>query len=165
LVNVVTSNISMDDFKQEMNEMIKNGNDVLFIADSIEELAEKTGIDKEGLTKTITDYNECCKFRDTLFNKNPKYLKPINGPKYYALKFAPSAYGSIGGIRINYKTEVVDKDNQVITGLYAAGTDANSICNPDYVFILPGNSLGFAVNSGRMAGENAVQFIKEHFSE
>ncbi len=96
---------------------------------------------------------------------NPKYLKPINGPKYYALKFAPSAYGSIGGIRINYKTEVVDKDNQVISGLYAAGTDANSICNPDYVFILPGNSLGFAVNSGRMAGENAVQFIKEHFSE
>ena len=165
LVNVVTSNISMDDFKQEMHEMIKNGNDVLFIADSIEELAEKTGIDKEGLAKTIADYNECCKFRDTLFNKNPKYLKPINGPKYYALKFAPSAYGSIGGIRINYKTEVVDTKNQVIPGLYAAGTDANSICNPDYVFILPGNSLGFAVNSGRMAGENAIRFIKEHFTE
>ena len=165
LINVVTSNISMDDFKQEMDELVKNGNDVLFIADSIEELAKKTGIDKEGLAKTINEYNECCKSTDKLFNKNPKYLKPLVGPKYYALKFAPSAYGSLGGIKINYNTEVVDTEDKVIPGLFAAGTDANSICNPDYVFVLPGNTLGFAVNSGRMAGENAVQYIKEHFTE
>lgn len=165
LINVVTTNISMDDFKQEMHEHITNGSDVLFIADSIEELAEKAGIDKEGLVQTINEYNESCKSRDSLFNKNPKYLKPLVGPKYYALKFGPSAYGSLGGIKINYKTEIVDKDNKVIPGLFAAGTDANSVCNPDYVFILPGNTLGFAVNSGRMAGENAVQFIKEHFTE
>ncbi|MHC1684213.1 MAG: FAD-dependent oxidoreductase [Clostridiaceae bacterium] len=165
LINVVTSNISMDDFKHEMNEFIKNGNDVLFIADSIEELAEKTGIDKEGLVKTVNEYNECCKSRDNIFNKNPKYLKPLTGPKYYALKFAPSAYGSLGGIKINYKTEVIDTEDNVIPGLFAAGTDANSVCNPDYVFVLPGNTLGFAVNSGRMAGENAVKYIKEHFTE
>ncbi|WP_336886483.1 FAD-binding protein [Clostridium beijerinckii] len=97
--------------------------------------------------------------------KNPKYLKPLVGPKFYALKFAPSAYGSLGGIKINYKTEVIDTEDKVIPGLFAAGTDANSICNPDYVFVLPGNTLGFAVNSGRIAGENAVQYIKEHFTE
>lgn len=165
LINVVTSNISMDDFKQEMNEFIKNGNDVLFIADSIEELAEKTGIDKEGLVKTINDYNEACKSRDNIFNKPPKYLKPLVGPKYYALKFAPSAYGSAGGIKINYKTQAMDAEANIVPGLFAAGTDANSLYNPDYAFVLPGNSLGFALNSGRMAGENSVKYIKEHFTE
>lgn len=165
LINVVTSNISMDDFKHEMDEFIKNGNDVLFIADSIEELAEKTGIDKEGLVKTINDYNEACKSKDNIFNKELKYLKPLVGPKYYALKFAPSAYGSAGGIKINYKTQAVDAEDNVVPGLFAAGTDANSLYNPDYAFVLPGNSLGFALNSGRMAGENAVQYIKENFTE
>ena len=29
-----------------------------------------------------------------------------------------------------------------------------------YVFILPGITLGFAVNSGRMAGRNAAEHIK-----
>jgi fumarate reductase flavoprotein subunit len=66
----------------------------------------------------------------------------------------------MGGIKINDKTEVVTEQADAIPGLYAAGTDAYSICNPDYVFVLPGNSLGFAVNSGRMAGKNAVEYIK-----
>ncbi|MBN4049344.1 FAD-binding protein, partial [bacterium AH-315-N14] len=99
------------------------------------------------------------------FGKNHKYMIPIDGSKFYALKFAPSAYGSLGGIKINDMTEVVTDDFKVISGLYAAGTDANSICNPDYVFVLPGNSLGFAVNSGRMAGNNAVEYIKTNLVE
>ena len=161
LINVVTSSMDMSYFYQEMEEMIKNGNDVLFIADSIEELAEKTGIDKDGLAATMKNYNEACKTGgDKEFNKNSKYMVPIDGSKFYALKFAPSAYGSLGGIKINHMTQVVTDGIQVIPGLFAAGTDANSVCNPDYVFILPGNTLGFAVNSGRMAGRNAVEYIK-----
>lgn len=165
LINVVTSQISMDDFKQEMDEMFNHGSDILFKADSIEELAEKVGINKEKLVETINDYNEWCTTGDQLFDKNKKYMKPLVGPKFYALKFAPSAYGSLGGIKINHNTEVLDKASNPIPGLYAAGTDANSVCNPDYVFVLPGNTLGFAVNSGRMAGVSAVEYIKENFSE
>lgn len=160
LINVVTSSMSMNDFNHEKEEAIKNGSDVLFIADSIEELAEKTGINKDGLVETINNYNKYCDEGDIEFGKNHKYMTKIDGNKYYALKFAPSAYGSLGGIKINDMTEVVDTNNEVIKGLYASGTDANSICNPDYVFVLPGNTLGFAVNSGRMAGRNAVEFIK-----
>lgn len=155
----------MNDFRQEMEEHIKNGSDVFYEADSLEELAEKTGIDKDGLVASMAEYNAMCQSGDVLFNKDRKYMTPLDGRKFYALKFAPSAYGSLGGIRINDNTEVVDNGLNKIPGLYAAGTDANAVCNPDYVFVLPGNTLGFAVNSGRMAGKNAVTYIKTELAE
>jgi fumarate reductase flavoprotein subunit len=31
-----------------------------------------------------------------------------------------------------------------------------------YSFAIPGTSLGFAVNSGRIAGENAAVYVREH---
>jgi fumarate reductase flavoprotein subunit len=45
-------------------------------------------------------------------------------------------------------------------GFYAAGTDACTIYGDSYVFVLPGNTMGFALNSGRMAGENAAEYVK-----
>jgi fumarate reductase flavoprotein subunit len=159
LINVVTANIGMNQFHKELDKAIATGSENLAVADSIEELAKMTGMDSGGLQKTVTEYNHACATRDELFNKSYKYLKPLQGPKFYALRFAPSAYGSLGGIKVNYKMEVVTDQQEVIPGLYAAGTDANSIYDNDYVFILPGNSLGFAVNSGRIAGENAVSNV------
>ena len=47
----------------------------------------------------------------------------------------------------------------MIPGLYAAGVDANSLSGDTYIFILPGSTFGFAVNSGRIAGENAGQYV------
>ena len=133
----------------------------VFIADSLEELAGKTGIDLNGLKAAVEEYNGFCeKGFDPVFNKRPKLLRPIKTPKYYAGKFLPGAYGSLGGIKINYKTEVMSKDWKKIPGLYAAGTDACSIYGDTYVFVLPGNTMGFALNSGRIAGENAAEYIK-----
>lgn len=161
LINVVTSTMDMSYFMKEMEEAIANNSDVFFTADSIEELAEKTGIDAVGLQATMDSYNQMCdKGLDKEFNKQAKYMKPFTGGKYYALMFMPSAYGSLGGIKINDMLEVVDTDSKTIPNLYACGTDANAVCNPDYVFILPGNTLGFAVNSGRMAGRNAAEYLK-----
>ena len=82
------------------------------------------------------------------------------GPRYYACRHMPSAYGSLGGIKINHKTEVLDKNWPVISGLYAAGTDACTIFGDSYVFVLPGNTMGFALNCGRIAGENGAAFLK-----
>ncbi|MEM2560655.1 MAG: FAD-binding protein, partial [Candidatus Bathyarchaeia archaeon] len=62
---------------------------------------------------------------------------------------------------INYKCEVLDENWEPIPGLYAAGVDACSIYHDTYVFILPGNTMGFALTSGRIAGENAVNYIKK----
>lgn len=134
----------------------------VFVADSIEELAGKTGIDPEGLSRTVEEYNRFCdRGFDPIFNKSHHLLRPIQAPKFYAGRLVPGAFGSLGGIKINYKTEVLNQDWKKIPGLYAAGTDACSIYGDTYVFILPGNTMGFALNSGRIAGENAAVYIKK----
>ena len=48
-----------------------------------------------------------------------------------------------------------------IEGLYSAGSGANTIYGDSYNFTLPGNSMGFAVNTGRMAGESVADYISE----
>lgn len=149
-----------DRFDELMKDAMDAGYKDVYIADSLEELAEQTGIDPDGLKATVEEYNAYCeKGFDPIFNKPNKYLRPIKSPKYYAGRNVPGAYGSLGGIKINHKTEVISKKWKPISGLYAAGTDACSIYGDTYVFILPGNTLGFALNSGRIAGENAVDYI------
>jgi fumarate reductase flavoprotein subunit len=87
-------------------------------------------------------------------------LRPIKKGKYYAARHFPSAYGSAGGIKINEKAEVIGQDWQPIKGLYAAGTDACSIYGDSYPFIFPGTSMGFALNTGRIAVENAEKYVR-----
>jgi fumarate reductase flavoprotein subunit len=135
--------------------------DCLYVAGSLEELAARTGINLNGLQNTVDEYNLACEAgSDPIFNKNPKCMRTIKTPPFYTGRLVPSAYGSLGGIKINYKTEVINKDFEHIPGLYAAGVDANTIYGDSYIYILPGNTLGFALNSGRIAGENAGIYIK-----
>jgi fumarate reductase flavoprotein subunit len=147
-------------FDAELKQSLDRESDnMFFAASSLEELASKTGINLEALRQTIDEYNKACETgRDELFNKNPRYLRPVKQPKFYAGKFLVGGLGSWGGIKINYKTEVLTKDYDVIPGLYAAGTDANAIYGDTYVFVLPASAMGFAINSGRIAGENAVKY-------
>ena len=153
----VTSGYDVD-----IKKVLGQGNDKdIFVADSLEELASKAGINQENLMKTIVEYNSACETGlDELFHKNSRYLRPVKRPKFYDGKLSPGTIGSMGGIKINYKTEVLNKDDDVIPGLYAAGLDANSMYGDSYSFVLPGNTMGFAVNSGRIAGENAAEYIK-----
>jgi len=133
----------------------------VFVADTIEELAAQTGIDPAGLARTIDEYNGFCRQgNDDLFNKSHELLRPIETPRFYAGKLLPGAYGTLGGIKINERTEVLDKQWRPIPGLYAAGTDACTIYGDSYVFVLPGNTMGFAINTGRIAAEEAVAFSK-----
>jgi len=150
-----------DKLDAEWQQALAQGNTEVFAADSLEELARKAGINQANLEKTVAEYNVACETgRDELFHKKASYLRPIKRPRFYAGRVFPGAYGSLGGIKINYKTEVLDKDYEIIPGLYAAGVDACTIYGDSYVFILPGNTMGFAVNSGRMAGENAAAYVK-----
>jgi len=150
-----------DDFDKEWKKAIDSGNDYVFTANSIEEIAARTGVNLENLRNTITEYNEACETgRDEVFFKPAKYLKPVKTPPFYvSVRDGIFAFGTLGGIKINYKTEVLNKSFEVIPGLYAAGYDANSIYWDTYIFYLPGNTLGFALNTGRMAGENAASFV------
>ncbi|MBI5591639.1 MAG: FAD-dependent oxidoreductase [Deltaproteobacteria bacterium] len=146
-------------FDAEMQRAVDSESKDFFMADTLEALGEKAGIHLPSFMETVADYNRACESRDALFNKNYKFMKPISAPRFYAGRLVPSGFGSLGGIRINYKCEVIDKSFNVIPGLYAAGTDANAIHSDSYTFIMPGNSMGFAINSGRIAGEHAAEYL------
>ena len=45
-----------------------------------------------------------------------------------------------------------------VTGVYAVIVCTGGF-GDSYMFYFPGSTMGFAVNSGRMAGYNAVEFI------
>lgn len=150
-------------FDTEIKELLGKGSDYIFMAGSIEELADKLGVNADTLRETIEEYNIACDTgRDRLFNKNPKWLRPVRKPPFYAHKDKYRG-GQIeyGGIKINHKTEVLTEDFTVIPGLYAIGMDA--ACNIYYDIypnVLPATAMGFPVISGRMAGENALDYIK-----
>jgi fumarate reductase flavoprotein subunit len=132
-------------------------------ADSLEELCKKSGIDLNGLRKTVAEYNNSCETgNDGLFYKQPLYLKPFKSPTFYCGRFFVSgSFGTLGGVKINHNTEVLTKNQDIIPGLYAAGGDANSLYNGTYPLFHAGNLTGFAINSGRIAAENAVAYIKK----
>lgn len=160
-ISVVFPFMKVDDLDGLIAQAHGGGYKDVFVADSAADLAAQTGIDPAGLARTIEDYNHSCAHGyDELFNKSHKLLRPVDTPRFYAAKLLPGAYGSLGGIKINYRTEVLNKQWETIPGLYAAGTDACSIYGDSYVFILPGNTQGFAINTGRIAGENASEYVR-----
>jgi fumarate reductase flavoprotein subunit len=141
---------------------IKRGMDKgqVFLADSIKELAEKIDVDPKVLEATVNEYNKMCdKGRDELFGKPSKYLHPVRAAKFYAIRGYASSTGTIGGVKINHKTEALDKEYRIIPGLYVAGNDAGGFYGDSYEATSSGGTMGFAINTGRIAGENALDFI------
>ncbi|MBN2061353.1 MAG: FAD-dependent oxidoreductase [Deltaproteobacteria bacterium] len=150
-------------FFKELEAGLEKGSKEVMVADSLDDLAEKMGVDPDVLKKEVEVYNEFCRKRhDALFAKNPRYLHPLTGPKFYAVKARNVFLGTIGGIKINESTEVVDKKSRVIPGLYAAGFDAGGLWGDSYgMNVCSGTCASFAINSGRIAGKNAVKYIKK----
>jgi fumarate reductase flavoprotein subunit len=149
------------DFYREIKAALERGSKEVFVADSVEELATKIGVNPAVLKATIDEYNQSCEKRyDELFAKDSKYLWPIKGPKYYAIKARTVFLGTMGGIKINEKTEVVDKKETVIPGLYAAGYDAGGMYGDSYpIKTSSGLASAFALNSGRLAGKNVLKYL------
>jgi len=136
---------------------------LVFIAKSLGELARQIGVDPAVLQETVDEYNRFCdKGHDDLFAKDPRYLHPVRKPQFYAIKLRDVAYGTVGGIKINERAEAVDSRNEPIPGLYAVGDAANGSMAYDFALahILQGGPMSFALNVGRIAGENAVKYVR-----
>lgn len=147
--------------RKVINAALEYGSKEVFAAESIRELAEQIGVDAGILEATVTEYNHYCeKGYDSLFAKDPKYLVPLKGPRYYAVKCYTIFLGTKGGLRINENMEVVDKKDTVIQGLFAGGLDTGGMYGDSYPIIpSTGLSSGYALNSGRIAGRNAAKFL------
>jgi fumarate reductase flavoprotein subunit len=148
-------------FDRELNAALEAGTTEVFVASSVEDLADKIGIEPAVLKATVEEYNGfCAKGHDDLFAKDRKFLRPLTGPKFYAVRSRTVFLGTLGGIKINQRTEVIDKKGKIIPGLYAVGFDAAGMWGDGYsIKGSTGASAGFAINSGRIAGRNALRFI------
>ncbi len=150
-----------DHFDDQWAQDLENGYEPIAQADSIEELAQRAGIDPAGLVAQIEEYNEMCEGKfDELFEKDRAFMQPIEKAPFYCCRQNVGAYGSLGGVNVNYKLECMTDESKVIPGLYCVGTDACNIYGDSYPFILAGNTMGFCLNSGRIAGENAAAFAE-----
>jgi fumarate reductase flavoprotein subunit len=130
------------------------------IAESWDEIAAWIGTDPVVLKATIEEYNSFCEHGyDGEFVKARRYLVPLRSPPYYAIRCATTFLDTLGGIKVNEHMEVLDKQADVIPGLYAAGVIADGFQSDTYCSELCGSALGFAINSGRMAGENASNYV------
>ena len=147
-------------FDARVKSAVEAGNLNVFIADSLKELADKIGVPPDVLKETVIQYNRFCeKGHDDLFAKNPKFLHAVKQPKFYAFRIVSFFLATMGGIRINEKTEVLNKEDEVIPGLYATGNDSVGLYGDTYDLWLPATAFGFAMNSGRIAAENALHYI------
>ena len=131
-------------------------------ADSLEDLAEK--IDAPDLKETVEKYNSYAKDgNDPEFNKAKENLKEVSGKKYYAIKGTGYSYSTCGGLNVNENIEVLDKDGNVIPGLYAAGTDSMGVLLSEETGYIDygGIDHGWCLTSGKIAGENAAAYASK----
>lgn len=131
-----------------------------YTADTLDELAEMTGMDAEILKATIERYNASCDAgKDEEFGKAPEYMERIEAP-YTALLLADNVSDGYSGCKINDKAQVIDATTeQPIEGFYAAGgcALAQVIGNRYYGC---GSLIMTCGVYGRIAAQNAVDYLK-----
>jgi fumarate reductase flavoprotein subunit len=131
------------------------------IADSWDEIARWIGAPPKALKATMKEYNHSCdQGYDKDFLKERDDLVPLRTPPYYGIKCTLVYLDTFGGITVNHRMEVLGQQNSPIPGLYAVGVTTDGWVPKTYCIKLAGNAFGFAVNSGRIAGENAARYIK-----
>jgi fumarate reductase flavoprotein subunit len=143
-----------------LKENIKNGN--LLASSSLAGSAEYIGAEPATLKATIEQYNQFCDTgHDGEFAKKPEYLKALRNPPFYVAKCYPWHLGSIGGIKINERMEVLNKNQQPIKGLFAVGSDTGGWSASTYDRYLAGAGASYAINSGLIGGENVVEYVQK----
>ena len=94
-------------------------------------------------------------FGRTLFTDNAQKNNGIDDAPFYAAARVPTVHHTMGGVKINLNTEVIDTEGNVIPGLYAAGEVTGGIHGSNR---LGGNALTDTVVFGRTAGANAAAY-------
>lgn len=139
-----------------IGEMIKLGQ--AFSGNTIEELAQKTGMDPKKLRASIDTYNDVVTGKikeDNLgFKKFTQDDKPMTEGPFYATPMVPAVHHTMGGIQINSAAQVLDKNGQVIPGLFAAGEVTGGVHGSNRV---GGNGIADAMVFGRVSGQTALK--------
>ena len=142
--------------EESLEAQVKAG--TLLKADTLEELAEKAGMNPDTLVNTIKKYNSYVDAgNDPEFGKSAFNLKCEVAP-FYATPRKPAIHHTMGGLKINPKAQVLNEKDQVIPGLYAAGEVAGGLHAGNR---LGGNSLADIFTFGRIAADTACSEIED----
>lgn len=128
-------------------------------SDSIEGLAEQMGCDGATLRESIERWNGFVDAgKDEDFNRpmTPAVTK-LEGDKYYALLYQSSILATVSGLVVDYYCHVLDYDNEVIPGLFAAGGASGGFFSGNYPRHIFGPSIGRCVTFGYVSGQNAAK--------
>lgn len=129
---------------------------VVVEAESIEALAEKIGVDATNLKTTIDEYNTAVDTQNDPFGRT-SLLKKLNKGNFYAINISPIIHHTMGGIKINTNTEVINTDGNTIPGLFAAGETTGGVHGANR---LGGNAVADIIVFGRIAGSMAAEYVK-----
>lgn len=147
------------------------GDDKMLVkAATLQELAQKIGVDYDGLQQTMVkvkkyaetgvdeDFGRGSDSHDTLYGDpevkpNPCWGTMTQGP-YYATKLLLGDLGTKGGLVINDHGQVMHQSGQPIVGLYATGNITASIMGSKYPGA--GCTLGPSLTIGYKAGHHAM---------
>ena len=138
---------------------------VIVKAQSLEELAERTGVDPGGLAETVTRFNAMARsgvdedfhrgdsaydkyYGDPRVRPNPS-LGPIEQAPFYAVKMVPGDLGTKGGVVTDERARALREDGSVIEGLYAAGNASAAVMGHTYAGA--GATIGPAITFGYLA--------------
>jgi fumarate reductase flavoprotein subunit len=133
-----------------------------FRANTIEELAEKMGLDPGTLKETINDYNASCEAgADWNFFKPVQDLVPLNKSPYYAVKGTLGSDGAFGGVLVNPDMQAYREGGGLVEGLYVVGDFASGRhINMSGVKIQVINDSSWAFASGFIAGNSACKYLE-----
>jgi hypothetical protein len=138
---------------------------------TLAELAGQCGIDAEGLSRTVADFNAAAvEGRDPQFGRgdipydrmqgdaehdgpNPCVAPLLRAP-FYAVRIVPGSLGTFAGLATNAQAQVLDTNGMPIAGLYAAGNDAASVMGGHYPS--GGITLGPAMTFGYVLAHHAA---------
>lgn len=141
--------------QESIDAQVKAG--TLYRANTLADLAKQIGMKPELLEETIRKYNSYVdKGKDLEFGKSAFNLKCEVAP-FYATPRKPAIHHTMGGLKIDTKAHVIDKDDKVIKGLYAAGEVAGGIHAGNR---LGGNSLADIFTFGRVAANTISEEVE-----
>lgn len=121
-------------------------------ADTLEELAQKIGVDAEGLAATVAKYNEAVATGvDTEWGRELSMTTGILQPPFYATELGLGLLNTQGGPARDAEHHVLDWDDQPVPRLYAGGEFGSM-----YTWMYQGAGNISECLASRTAGANAA---------
>ena len=120
-----------------------------------EELGKAMGVDAAAFAETMEKWNGCVEAKNDPDFGRTSFANPLNTAPYYAVKVTAGVHHTMGGLKINANTEVLNEKGEVIPGLFAAGEVAGGVHGANR---LGGNAVADFTVFGRIAGAAASDY-------